>query len=57
MNLLRYDAYAIGDLDLLLGPSVLKQRIAEAEFPILTANVQLAGEEKQPTSRRTSSPY
>ena len=45
MNLLRYDAIAIGDLDLLLGPTVLQQRIAEAEFPVLSANVQLAGEE------------
>jgi len=42
MNLLRYDAMAIGDLDLRLGPEVLRQRIAEAQFPILSANVALA---------------
>jgi 5'-nucleotidase/UDP-sugar diphosphatase len=42
MNLLAYDAMAIGDLDLRLGPEVLRERIAEAKFPILSANVQLA---------------
>lgn len=46
MNLLGYDAMAIGDLDLALGPDVLRQRIADAEFPILSANLLLAGEEK-----------
>jgi len=42
MNLMGYDAMAIGDLDLELGPEVLRQRIAEAKFPILSANVTLA---------------
>jgi len=46
MNLLAYDAMAIGDLDLTLGPDILRQRIAEAEFPILSANVLVASEEK-----------
>jgi len=46
MNLLGYDAMAMGDLDLLLGPDVLRQRIADAQFPILSANVQIAGEDK-----------
>jgi 2',3'-cyclic-nucleotide 2'-phosphodiesterase (5'-nucleotidase family) len=32
----------IGDLGLQLGPEVLCQRIAEAQFPLLSANVQLA---------------
>jgi 2',3'-cyclic-nucleotide 2'-phosphodiesterase (5'-nucleotidase family) len=44
MNLLRYDAMVIGDLDLQLGPDILRQRIAEAEFPILSANVMVASE-------------
>ncbi len=42
MNLLAYDAMALGDLDLRLGPEVLRQRIAEAKFPILSANVAIA---------------
>jgi 5'-nucleotidase len=42
MNLLGYDAMTIGDLDLQLGPEVLRQRIAEAHFPVLSANVMLA---------------
>ena len=42
MNLLGYDAMAIGNLDLRLGPEVLRQRISEAKFPILSANVALA---------------
>ena len=46
MNLLRYDAMAIGDLDLQLGPEILQQRIAEAKFPVLSANVMLASEGK-----------
>jgi 2',3'-cyclic-nucleotide 2'-phosphodiesterase (5'-nucleotidase family) len=46
MNLLAYDAMAIGDRDLELGPDVLQQRIADAEFPILSANLLVAGEEK-----------
>jgi 2',3'-cyclic-nucleotide 2'-phosphodiesterase (5'-nucleotidase family) len=39
MNLMGYDAAALGQLDLALGPDVLRQRIAEAEFPFLSANV------------------
>nr|MBC7245418.1 bifunctional metallophosphatase/5'-nucleotidase [Chloroflexota bacterium] len=46
MNLMGYNAMAIGDLDLQLGPDVLRQRIAEAKFPILSANVLLASENK-----------
>jgi 2',3'-cyclic-nucleotide 2'-phosphodiesterase (5'-nucleotidase family) len=41
MNLMGYDAMLIGDQDLRLGPEVLRQRIAEAEFPVLSANVAL----------------
>jgi 2',3'-cyclic-nucleotide 2'-phosphodiesterase (5'-nucleotidase family) len=37
-----YDAMTIGDLDLQLGPDVLRQRIADAQFPVLSANVLLA---------------
>jgi 2',3'-cyclic-nucleotide 2'-phosphodiesterase (5'-nucleotidase family) len=46
MNLMGYDAMAVGDLDLLLGPDVLRQRIADAQFPILSANVLVAGEQQ-----------
>jgi 2',3'-cyclic-nucleotide 2'-phosphodiesterase (5'-nucleotidase family) len=46
MNLMGYDAMAIGDLDLQLGPDVLRQRITEAEFPVLSANVMVTAEQK-----------
>jgi 5'-nucleotidase/UDP-sugar diphosphatase len=46
MNLMGYDAMVIGDADLQWGPDVLRQRSAEAEFPVLSANLLLAGEEK-----------
>lgn len=38
MNRMGYDAAALGGKDLELEPEVLKQRIAEAEFPVLSAN-------------------
>jgi 2',3'-cyclic-nucleotide 2'-phosphodiesterase (5'-nucleotidase family) len=38
MNRLGYDAAGIGPGDLVLGPAVLQQRIAEAKFPLLSAN-------------------
>ena len=38
MNRMGYDAMALGAQDLTLGPAVLKERIAEAKFPILSAN-------------------
>jgi 5'-nucleotidase/UDP-sugar diphosphatase len=43
MNLLGYDAMALGDQDFRLGLDVLRQRMEEAEFPILSANVMTAG--------------
>jgi len=46
MNLLGYNAMVIGDLDLQLGLEILRQRIADAKFPILSANLILAGENK-----------
>lgn len=46
MNLMGYDAMAIGDQDLYLGPEVLQQRIAEAKFAVLSANLMLAGENR-----------
>jgi len=42
MNLLDYDAVALGDQDFNLGLETLRQRMAEAEFPILSANATLA---------------
>jgi 2',3'-cyclic-nucleotide 2'-phosphodiesterase/3'-nucleotidase len=41
MNLMGYDAMALGPRELALGPEVLRERMAEAEFPILSANVVL----------------
>ena len=38
MNLMGYDAMAIGPLELELGESTLRQRLGEAEFPMLSAN-------------------
>jgi 2',3'-cyclic-nucleotide 2'-phosphodiesterase (5'-nucleotidase family) len=43
MNLMGYHALALGSLELSLGPGLLAQRVAEAEFPMLSANVLLAG--------------
>ena len=45
MNLLRYDAMALGGGDMRLGLDTLRQRMAEAEFPFLSANVVLSGTE------------
>jgi 2',3'-cyclic-nucleotide 2'-phosphodiesterase (5'-nucleotidase family) len=39
MNLMQYDAMALGPYELSLGPVVLRERIQEAAFPILSANV------------------
>ena len=38
MNLLGYDAIALGPQDLALGVEVLRERIAEAEFAVLSVN-------------------
>jgi 2',3'-cyclic-nucleotide 2'-phosphodiesterase (5'-nucleotidase family) len=57
MNLLAYDAMAIGDQDLVLGPDVLQQRIADATFPILSANVRLAQEDRLLTKPYTVLPF
>lgn len=46
MNLMGYDAMVIGDLDLQLGPDALRQRIADAEFPILSANLKTPADDK-----------
>jgi 2',3'-cyclic-nucleotide 2'-phosphodiesterase (5'-nucleotidase family) len=42
MNLLGYDAMVLGSEDFWLGLDVLRQRMEEAEFPILSANVVMA---------------
>ena len=39
MNLMGYDAMAIGPVELGLGAATLRQRLGEAEFPMLSANV------------------
>ena len=46
MNLLGYDAMALGDQDFQLGLDALRQRMEEAEFPILSANVVIVGTDK-----------
>lgn len=42
MNLMGYDAMTLGPLDLIVGLPALRQRISQAEFAILSANVVLA---------------
>jgi 5'-nucleotidase/UDP-sugar diphosphatase len=43
MNMMGYDAMALGEGDLAaLGPETIAQRMAEANFPILSANVTVA---------------
>jgi len=39
MNLMGYDVMALGEVDLQLGEDALRQRIAEAQFAVLSANV------------------
>jgi 5'-nucleotidase/UDP-sugar diphosphatase len=51
MNLLGYDAMALGGGDMRLGLDTLRQRMAEAEFPFLSANVVLSGTETLLTER------
>ena len=46
MNLLHYDAMTIGNLDLEWPLEVLSQRIAEARFPVLSANLVSAADGK-----------
>lgn len=43
MNRLGYDAMVLGPKDLALGEAVLRKRMAEARFAVLSANVRLAG--------------
>jgi 2',3'-cyclic-nucleotide 2'-phosphodiesterase (5'-nucleotidase family) len=45
MNLLGYDAMALGGGDMRLGLDTLRQRMAEAEFHFLSANMVLSGTE------------
>lgn len=45
MNLLGYDAMTLGGGDMRLGLDTLRQRMDEAEFPFLAANVVLSGTE------------
>lgn len=45
MNAMRYDAMTLGPRELSLGVDLLERRMAEAEFPILSANVVLTGTE------------
>jgi 5'-nucleotidase/UDP-sugar diphosphatase len=52
MNLLGYDAMVLGSEDFWLGLDVLRQRMEEAEFPILSANVVMAG-----TDQLFTTPY
>lgn len=52
MNLLGYDAMALGSEDFWLGLDVLRQRMEEAEFPILSANAVISG-----TDQLFATPY
>lgn len=40
MNLMRFDAMVVGNHEFDFGQDVLRKRIAEAEFPVLGANIQ-----------------
>ncbi|MCU0509713.1 MAG: hypothetical protein MUC34_15245 [Anaerolineae bacterium] len=42
MNRMGYDAALLGPADLSLGPELLKQRIAESQFPFLSADMTIA---------------
>lgn len=52
MNRLGYDALALGPKDLALGRAVLSQRIAEAQFAVLSANAVIAA-----TGELVAQPY
>jgi 2',3'-cyclic-nucleotide 2'-phosphodiesterase (5'-nucleotidase family) len=43
MNMMGYDAMALGPRELRLGVELLTQRVEDAEFPMLSANVVLTG--------------
>lgn len=48
MNMMGYDAMALGLKELSLGPDTLRTRVAEAKFPIVSANVTAEGREFVP---------
>ncbi len=52
MNRMGYDAMALGPQDLALGPAVLQQRMAEAQFAVLSANATLSS-----TGKLIATPY
>jgi 2',3'-cyclic-nucleotide 2'-phosphodiesterase (5'-nucleotidase family) len=52
MNLIGYNAMTLGEVDLQLGEDVLRQRIADALFPVLSANVVV-----QSTGQLLARPY
>ena len=52
MNMLGYDAMALGPQDLSLGPTVLQQRMAEASFAVLSANAVVSA-----TGELLATPY
>jgi 2',3'-cyclic-nucleotide 2'-phosphodiesterase (5'-nucleotidase family) len=47
MNRMRYDAAALGALDVTLGPDVVRRRADEAKFPFLSVNAYEAGSGKR----------
>jgi len=42
MNMIGYDAMVLGERELSLGPTILRQRMQEAAFPLLSANVVIS---------------
>lgn len=52
MNLMHYSAMALGETDLQLGEDVLRERIADAQFPVISANVVVLS-----TGKLLSKPY
>jgi 2',3'-cyclic-nucleotide 2'-phosphodiesterase (5'-nucleotidase family) len=57
MNLMGYDAMALGEADLHLGGDILRQHIADAHFPVLSANVVLPPEHDDITDPLFLDPY
>lgn len=52
MNMMGYDAVALGQSDLWLGLDAVRQRIAESQFPILSANAIIS-----PTGQLIATPF
>lgn len=57
MNQMGYDAMALGEGDLWLGRQIVRQRVADAHFPVLSANVRLPETHDEYRGRLLLDPY